>query len=238
MKYLLNVMDLIIQIDAKYQLLTDRIQAYLIDKADHIDIEINVSEKRLEDGLNDMPYLTIAEVEYMFTSVIFYREIINFNAFVIHSSAVVVDGKAYAFSAKSGVGKSTHTKLYLNHFKNSYIINDDKPAFRLVDNKFKVYGTPWSGKDDISVNAGVDLEALCFIKQGLDNTIRSLNNKEAIPKIIEQTLIPKTKENLTLLLKLLDKFLKLYTVCEMSCDISDNACQTSYEYMKGVHREN
>jgi len=227
-------MDLIVEVDAKYQLLTTRIKNYRIEKANHIDIYVSVSEDRLREGLKEFPHLSIDEVEYIFTSIIFYREILKFDAFVIHSSAVVVENKVYAFSARSGVGKSTHTKLYLREFKNSYIINDDKPAFRFINGRFKVYGTPWSGKDDISQNKGVDLQGLCFIKRGLTNEVRSLSPREAIPKIIEQTLIPHDKENLSLLLKLLDEFLKLYTVCEIDCDISTQACRASYEYMKGI----
>ena len=36
---------------------------------------------------------------------------------VLHSSAIAVDGNAYLFSAHSGTGKSTHTSLWLDHFK-------------------------------------------------------------------------------------------------------------------------
>lgn len=32
--------------------------------------------------------------------------------FYLHSSAVELDGRAYLFSGKSGVGKSTHTRLW------------------------------------------------------------------------------------------------------------------------------
>jgi len=233
MKYLLNVMDLVIEIDAKHELLTQRIQAYLISNSDRIDISINVSEERLQKGIKDNPQLSLSEAEYIFTSIIFYREILKFNSFVIHSSAVVVDDKVYAFSAKSGTGKSTHTKLYLKIFKGSYIINDDKPAYRYIDGKFKVYGTPWSGKDDISVNRGVDLQGLCFIKRGTSNKIYPVEKKEAISKLIQQTMLPTKKDNLILLLGLLDKFIRLYPICEICCDMSKKAAETSYEYMKG-----
>ena len=72
---------------------------------------------------------------------------------LLHSSAVVVDGYAYLFSADSGTGKSTHTGLWKQHFGDrAYIINDDKPAIRKVDGEWYVFGTPWSGKTDTSVN--------------------------------------------------------------------------------------
>jgi len=238
MKYLLNVADLVVQIDVKYQLLLNRIQAYRIDESDHVDIVIDISEEKLKEGLEAMPNLSLEEVEYMLTSVVFFRELLNFNALVIHSSAVVVDNKVYAFSARSGVGKSTHANLYLERYKNSYIINDDKPVFRYIDGKFKVFGTPWSGKFDISRNIGVDLQGLGFIVRGKDNSIRSLNKKEAVTKIMEQTFIPNNREKLNNLLILLDKFINMYTLCEVTCDISIEACEMSYRYMKGMTNGN
>ena len=35
-----------------------------------------------------------------------------FDAFVMHSSIVEADGKAYCFAAESGIGKSTHTRYW------------------------------------------------------------------------------------------------------------------------------
>ena len=46
-----------------------------------------------------------------------YRKIAEmmpkYDTFMIHGSAVAVDWKSYLFIAKSGTGKSTHTKLWL-----------------------------------------------------------------------------------------------------------------------------
>lgn len=238
MKYTLKIMDLIVKIDVKYQLLKDRIQPYIIENNDSFDIEINVNQERLIKGKEEMPHLTLEEIEYIFSSVVFYREILKFDAFVIHSSAVVVDGKTYAFSARSGVGKSTHTNLYLERFKGSFIVNDDKPAFRYIDGEFKVYGTPWSGKNDISKNEGYPLQGLCFINRSQgSNIVRPISTKKAIYKIIEQTLMPKKLENLDLLMKLIEKLVMMYNVSEMFCDISIDACETSYRYMKERGRE-
>lgn len=56
---------------------------------------------------------TIDEAEEFATASIFNRKIIHRGAMLVHSSALVFDGKAYLFSADSGVGKSTHTKMWL-----------------------------------------------------------------------------------------------------------------------------
>ena len=53
-----------------------------------------------------------AVLEYIISGRRFYKALVNFNGFMLHASAVVYNGKAYLFSADSGVGKSTHTALW------------------------------------------------------------------------------------------------------------------------------
>ncbi len=51
---------------------------------------------------------------------------------MLHASAIVVGNSAYLFSASSGTGKSTHTKLWQECFGDkAVIINDDKPVIRI-----------------------------------------------------------------------------------------------------------
>ena len=50
-----------------------------------------------------------------------YRKICHqlsrYDAFLMHASAVAVDGEAYVFAAPSGTGKTTHTRLWLEQFR-------------------------------------------------------------------------------------------------------------------------
>ena len=46
---------------------------------------------------------------------------------IFHSSAIMVDGEAYLFTAPSGTGKSTHTRLWRELLGDrAVMINDDK----------------------------------------------------------------------------------------------------------------
>jgi hypothetical protein len=125
-------------------------------------------------------------------SICLYRHICEkmpeYNVFLMHSSVIEVDGYAYAFTAKSGVGKSTHTKLWQSTFGEKVkIFNDDKPALRRLEDGWFAYGTPWCGKDGININMKVPLGGICFLKQSTENSIRRLDKKEAIQKILSQT---------------------------------------------------
>ena len=121
------------------------------DENQHIDIDIDVTPERVEAARLEHPELNSDDWEYMLTGSDFYTWLIKYNGILLHSSCVVVDGVAYAFSADSGTGKSTHTQLWLKRFgKRAHMLNDDKPALRIIDGKPYACGTPWSGKHDYS----------------------------------------------------------------------------------------
>lgn len=238
MDYIIYVMDLYIQLKCQYPLLTRRIRQYRVDDAPYIDFVITYDDAAIQKMQEKYPYAKKEDIEYMITSQLFYQKILDYQAMLIHSSAICYQEKAYCFSADSGVGKSTHTRLYLQYLPDSFYINDDKPAFRMIDQKFYVYGTPWSGKSDLSINKKVALKGLCFIERGKTNKIVLLKQKEAIPKIIRQTLIINKEEQLDKMLTLVDYLISNYPIYELHCNISKEAFITSYERMSGKKYEN
>ena len=178
------------------------------------------------------------EAEYIGTGAFFYRELLKYDGFQLHSSAVVVDGKAYLFSANSGTGKSTHTALWLKQFgERAYILNDDKPALRLIDGTWYAFGTPWSGKHDISVNTQVPVAGICMLERGEKNEIVPFTGKEAIFELYVQTNRPKSMENRLLLLDLLDKLFATIPVWKLKCNMDPESAVTSYEAMSGLKLE-
>ena len=85
-------------------------------------------------------------VAYMESSRLFYRALLENDGFYLHASAVCVDGRAYLFSGPSGMGKTTHTRLWQQIFgEKAQVINDDKPALRCLEGIWYAYGTPWCG---------------------------------------------------------------------------------------------
>ena len=85
-------------------------------------------------------------------SLCLYRKICcrlaRYDAFLMHSAVIAVDGRAYVFTAPSGTGKTTHIRLWLELFGNrAQVINGDKPVFRFMDDVLYACGTPWRGKE-------------------------------------------------------------------------------------------
>lgn len=162
----------------------------------------------------------------------FSYKILEHNGCVLHSSAIAVDGNAYLFSAHSGTGKSTHTSLWLDHFKDrAIIINDDKPCIREIDGELYVYGTPWSGKHDLSINDKFKLKGITFICRSDENWIRETTRSEAISLFLTQSYRPTDKAHMELLLNMIDKIFNKIKIYKLGCNISHEAAKLSYTTM-------
>lgn len=232
----LRVADINLSIHYEYEPMIKQCEPYKSD-FEKEQITVAFSKETMAQMKEDYPYLSLGELEYIFTGAAFYEALLNFNGFMLHSSGVVKDGYAYLFSADSGTGKSTHTGLWQKYFgkENAVIINDDKPAIRMVDGKLYVYGTPWSGKTDQNINMRVPIGAIVFIERSKDNNwAKEIGVAEAIPLILEQTIRPKDKETMIKLLDMLDIVLRNVKIYKIGVDMSEDAVITSYNAIKVV----
>lgn len=178
-------------------------------------------------------------IAYMESASQFFTRLLRFNGVYLHASCVEMDGKAYLFSADSGVGKSTHTRLWQQVFGDAaQIFNDDKPALRRLDGKWYAYGLPWCGKDGINSNAKVSLAGICFLKQADENVMRRLTSPEAIQRLMPQTLRNiKKVESLDIILKNFDKLIREIPIFELENRPEPAAARLSYETMRRAAEE-
>lgn len=101
---------------------------------------------------------------------------IGCDTLMMHSSVVVYDGFAYIFQGKSGTGKSTHSRMWLQHIEGAELLNDDNPLVRFAaDGTAMVYGSPWSGKTHCYRNAGAPVGAFVRIVRGGENRLVALS---------------------------------------------------------------
>ncbi|MBR2877011.1 MAG: hypothetical protein IKC01_07725 [Clostridia bacterium] len=229
---LLSVADLIVQVEPKYNLLKTRSVPYIYSGEKKPDVIINLSDKFFSDRQKENPHLSIDECEYIYTGFYFYTEIVKFDGVMLHASAVQYENFAYLFSANSGTGKSTHTHLWLKKFPTAEILNDDKPAIRLIDGKYYAFGTPWSGKFDESINTKTEIAGITFLERGETNTIEKVSGGDVTIDFLNQTVRPGKKEYMIPFMEVLDKILSNVPVYKMKCNISLEAVETSYRAMK------
>ncbi len=177
---------------------------------------VTVSEAESK-WLMDQTTLNDDGARYLISGNKFYFKLIERGGMLLHSSAIVVGGRAYLFSGPSGVGKSTHTGLWMKLFPEAYILNDDKPALRSSEEGFIVYGTPWSGKHDINRNEAVPLGGIAFLQRSDKDFIEPMRAREAAPALISQTVRAIKKESMEKLLATVDRLLRETPVYRLGC---------------------
>ena len=103
----------------------------------------------------------------------------------MHGSVVAYKNSAFMFTAKSGVGKTTHSRLWLSNLKDAFIVNGDKP-FISSKGDIVAWGSPWCGAERYNRNIGVPLKAICLVERAENNSIREISFKEALPLLALQ----------------------------------------------------
>lgn len=226
-----KIAELGITMEPAHEPLLSRSRPYLVEKNARTDADLSISEEVYARYRTRYPEADDSLIEYMVTGSIFYRSLILHDGILLHSSAVVYENKAYLFSAPSGTGKSTHTSLWLKEFPGAEILNDDKPAIRIFDDGIYVYGTPWSGKTDLSINRKVPLQGIAFLERGEQNTISPLASFQSLENLLNQTVRPGDKESASKLFDLLDQILKRVPIYRLTCNMEQSAARVSYEAM-------
>lgn len=231
MKKYYNICGLTVCADFQHKTMIERSEKYRCDEKT-ADIVIPPVPKAEYERLMAAPGIDEDSAENIYTADFFYTALLKFGGFMLHSSAVEVDGKAYLFSAPSGTGKSTHVSQWLKLFGNrARVINDDKPAIRFVNGEAYACGTPWSGKSDLNINTGVPIQGICVLERSAVNFIEPLDEGTAVYSILNQTLRPKTTDYMDSLLTLLDKVIVTVPVWRMGCNISVEAAEIAYKAM-------
>ena len=211
------------------------------------DIEYEKQKSAEEDAAMGIPTRRFKN-EYLETLAV-YRKICDRmperDTFLFHCSAVAVDGKAYLFTAPSGTGKSTHTRLWREVFGDrAVMINDDKPLLRVasesaqtgkdgtpVQSRVLVYGTPWDGKHRLSTNTVAPVAGICLLERGEENGIERIAKEDAFPRLLQQTYRPQSPVALMKTMELLETVASDVPLYRLRCNMEPEAARVAYEGM-------
>lgn len=228
-----KIADIVFSVELIYDYTKWLCRDYAYNGDEKAELEIKVEKADILNEMKNLPDFP----EYFVESVFVYRKLCeyalnNANGLIFHCSAVMVDDGAYLFTAPSGTGKSTHTRLWRELLGDKAVmINDDKPIIRLIDGEFYVYGTPWMGKHNLGTNARAKLKAICKIRQEKENTIEKIQPAQMLVMVLNQTLRPEKLENMDKLLDLIEKMLASAKLYSLGCNISKEAAELSYNAM-------
>lgn len=175
------------------------------------------------------PYLERTAIQRKIAEKLFAYDVL-----VFHGSVVAVDGQGYLFTAKSGTGKSTHTRFWRETFgERAVMVNDDKPFLSVGSGGIRVCGAPWSGKHGLDTNVTVPLKAICILERGPENRIRRIEAKDALLMLLQQSNRPLDSGLLPKYMELIDKLANGTALWKMQCSLDPRAAAVAYEAMSG-----
>lgn len=97
----------------------------------------------------------------------------------VHASVITLRGQALVLMGVSGTGKSTHSRLWLQHIEGAELLNDDEPIIRIVEDKVRVFGCPWSGSTPCYKDMSAEVAAFVHLYQAPENRLSKLSPREA-----------------------------------------------------------
>ena len=179
------------------------------------------------------PFLERAAVQRAFAEYLFDRDIL-----LLHGSAVALDGWGYLFTARSGTGKSTHTRLWREVFGDrAVMINDDKPFVALAGEGVTIFGSPWSGKHGLDSNIAVPLRGICILERGGEDAIRPLAPRDALEMLRKQAYCPMDAGKKDRFLELTAEIAGKVPLWHMECTKNITAAQTAHAAMCPQNRK-
>ncbi len=216
-----------IGLDIRFDYTKDYVKDYVVSEEPWF--TVSASD---EDIAYEYEYSGIEVPDYYAENVVLYRKIAEkmpeYDAIVFHGAILEYDMNAYAITAHSGVGKTTHTRLWLSEF-DAKILNGDKPILRLIDGKVYACSTPWMGKEGYGYNGIRELRGIAFLKRGVVNLSRKITVDDAVMRFMNQVYLSKESPLMTIKsMRLCDSLLSRVPLYELECNMESEAAHVSF----------
>lgn len=237
--FLLEIAGQVAAVTSLFESTPHHFAKYLTDREPDFSIRVTDADLRFEQADADAeaaeegfrqrnfpdPFLERAAIQRRFAEHLLKQDI-----FLAHGSAIAVDGQGYLFTARSGTGKSTHTRLWREVFpERAAMINDDKPFLELTGHGVRIHGSPWSGKHGLDNKISVPLKGICLLERGSENTIRPAKPEEV--RDLLKGFRPQTPEQAEKYEALLTELLKKVPLWQLDCNKDKEAAQIAYAAM-------
>ena len=204
----LKIADVVMEVDNKQSYIYEYCKDWVCDGTP--EFRVGVSAEEINKYIESCGYETNPRVvERVLLSRKIGAKLPARHAFLLHGAVIEFEGEGIIFSAKRGVGKTTHVNLWQEAFGDKVkVVNGDKPVIKREGNSFSAYSTPWRGKENLGDNSSVKVKKLCFIKRADTPSVERISAKQAWTRLSRQTVYPEDSQMYDLFAKDMADFLQ------------------------------
>ncbi len=226
-----SIAGMTVELDFKYKYGEEKCERYLSEGSPVFSAFATDEDIQKEKLLTPENSIEVCEFDSVF------RKLYNFaptkGRILVHGAALMMDGKAYLFTAPSGTGKSTHIKLWGKKFgKDVTVIDGDKPFISFENGKAFVWGSPRCGKEGWNNPISAPLCGIAFLVRSERNRIEKVSPLEMAEKFFAQCYIPKSKETAMLTIDIINNILTTVPLYKLYCNMETEAAEVAYNGMK------
>lgn len=150
--------------------------------------------------------------------------------YAVHSASILYEGRAWLFSGHSGMGKSTHTRMWHEQLGAPYL-NGDLNLIGRKDGKIMVRGIPWCGTSGIYTTEDYELGGIVLLGRDTKDHVEPLTMYEKIIRVMQRMISPVWKE------ELLEKNLKFSEELAKEIPILHLLCTKEISAVETVQKE-
>lgn len=240
-EFTISIADIPIRIQANYPQTKAFCSRFLSEKAPVFSVAITEDDLANEQAFNartaphrnrpvqeyPLPYLETLAVSRKIAD-----QMPQYGAVLFHGAAIAVDGEVYLFTAKSGTGKTTHIRYWLEQFGDrAAIVNGDKPFLKITESGAFACGSPWQGKENFGSNVILPLKAICLLQRDCFDHIEKVGFAPNLAAVLRQTYQPPTAQGMEQTLDLLTGLAKQVPLYRLGCTMDPNAALVAYHGM-------
>lgn len=231
--------DFVVELQNEYVYLEEQCRHFLYEGDRETDFVIRVTKEERE---REAAFSQFPDAPGYLESVCAYRKLCSQipkrNAMLLHAAVIEAEGRGIAFFARSGVGKTTHTRHWIKtYFPKVNIVNGDKPIVRFYDGVPYACGTPWAGKEGIYRLVNVPLRDLCLIERAPVNEVTPLSKEEALNLLMLQIFLPPDPQATVATLDMLEKLLDTCNLWRIRCTPDKEAAILAHDVILGRESE-
>ena len=128
-------------------------------------------------------------VEQLFPLLALQHALLRKEHLLLHGAFLTFEGCGLLFTGRSGIGKTTQSRLWQQRFR-ARAVNEDRAVIDAASQTIRVCGVPVAGSSPFCENKTVPLKAIIVLGQAPENSIQRLSAAKALPRIMDGVYLP------------------------------------------------